>query len=148
VTMSLMPSERLCLKRTRHKLIQTMDVATILPALRAANHFTVDEEQKIMSDPRRRDRVALFLDMVAQKGTETFKAFSNVLADQSPHLYLTMSEWDQEDTFDSGPQGSSSTSLPSSDSSKQGKRRYQTSPAVCNRAVGDRSPVTLYTSLT
>lgn len=108
MSMPLMPSERLCLKRTRHKLIQTMDVATILPPLRAANHFTVQEEQTIMADPRRRDRVALFLDMVAQKGTETFKAFSNVLADQSPHLYLTMSEWDKEDSFDSGPSGMSS----------------------------------------
>ena len=107
MSMPLMPSERLCLKRTRHKLIQTMDVATILPPLRAANHFTVQEEQTIMADPRRRDRVAMFLDMVAQKGTETFKAFSNVLADQSPHLYLTMSEWDKEDSFDSGPSGKS-----------------------------------------
>jgi len=79
-----------------------MDVTTILPALRAAKYFTVEEEQTILADPRRRDRVALFLDMVAKKGTETFKAFSNVLADQSPHLYLTMSEWDKEDHFDSG----------------------------------------------
>jgi len=111
MSMPLMPSERLCLKRTRHKLIQTMDVATILPPLRAAGHFSVDEEQTVMADPRRRDRVALFLDMVAQKGTETFKAFSNVLADQSPHLYLIMSEWDKEDSFDSGPSGQSCESL-------------------------------------
>jgi len=102
MSMPLMPSERLCLKRTRHQLIQSLDVTTILPTLRARNYFTVDEEQNILADPRRRDRVALFLDMVAQKGTETFKAFSDVLADQSPHLYLVMSEWDKEDTFDSG----------------------------------------------
>lgn len=109
--MPLMPSERLCLKRTRQQLIQSLDVTTILPSLRAARYFTADEEQTILADPRRRDRVSLFLDMVAQKGTDTFKAFSDVLADQSPHLYLIMSEWDKEDTFDSGgPSGSSSTS--------------------------------------
>jgi len=97
----LMPSERLCLKRTRQQLIQTLDVTSILPPLRAAKYFTDEEEQMILNDPRRRDRVALFLDMVATKGTETFKAFSDVLADQSPHLFLIMSEWDKEDTFDS-----------------------------------------------
>jgi len=106
----LMPSERLCLKRTRQQLIQSMDVTTVLPALRAAGHFTVDEEQKILADPRRRDRVALFLDMIGQKGTETFKVFSNTLADQSPHLYLIMSEWDKEDNFDSGGPSGSGTS--------------------------------------
>lgn len=107
--MPLMPSERLCLKRTRHQLIQSLDVTTVLPSLRAAKYFTVEEEQEILSDPRRRDRVALFLDMIAKKGTDTFKAFSDVLADQSPHLYLTMSEWDKEDHFDSGgPSGSKS----------------------------------------
>jgi len=110
MSMPLMPSERLCLKRTRQQLIKEMDVTTVLPPLRAANHFSFDEEQTILADPRRRDRVALFLDMVAQKGSETFKAFSNVLADQSPHLYLVMAEWDQEDTFDSGgPSNSYST---------------------------------------
>jgi len=102
MSMPLMPSERLCLKRTRQQLIQSLDVTTILPPLRAGRHFTVEEEQTILADPRRRDRVALFLDMVAQKGTDAFKAFSNALADQSPHLYLIMSEWDKEDNFDSG----------------------------------------------
>jgi len=111
MSMPLMPSERLCLKRTRHQLIQSLDVTTVLPSLRAAKYFTVEEEQEILSDPRRRDRVALFLDMIAKKGTDTFKAFSDVLADQSPHLYLTMSEWDKEDHFDSGgPSGSKCTS--------------------------------------
>ena len=98
----LMPSERLCLKRTRQQLIQSLDVTTVLPSLRAAGFFTVQEEQTILADPRRRDRVALLLDMISQKGSETFKAFSNELADQSPHLYLIMSEWDKEDNFDSG----------------------------------------------
>ena len=97
----LMPSERLCLKRTRQQLIQSLDVTSVLPSLRAADHFTDEEVQMILADPRRRDRVALFLDMVIKKGTDTFKAFSDVLADQSPHLYLIMSEWDKEDSFDS-----------------------------------------------
>ena len=96
-----MPSERLCLKRTRQQLIQSLDVTTVLPSLRAANYFTDEEEQMILADPRRRDRVAIFLDMVTKKGSDTFKAFSDILADQSPHLYLIMSEWDKEDTFDS-----------------------------------------------
>jgi len=96
-----MPSERLCLKRTRQQLIQSLDVTTVLPPLRAANYFTDEEEQMILADPRRRDRVALFLDMVTKKGTDTFKAFSDILADQSPHLFLIMSEWDKEDSFDS-----------------------------------------------
>lgn len=104
-----MPSEQLCLKRTRQKLIQSMDVTTVLPSLRAGKHFTVEEEQTILADPRRRDRVALFLDLVAKKGTESFKAFSEVLADQSPHLFLIMSEWDQEDNFDSGGPSNSCT---------------------------------------
>ena len=106
-----MPSERLCLKRTRQHLIQSLDVTTILPRLCAGNYFSADEERTILADPRRRDRVAVFLDMVAAKGTEAFKAFSNALADESPHLFLVMSEWDKEDSFASSGHAGSSTSL-------------------------------------
>jgi antitoxin component of MazEF toxin-antitoxin module len=100
-TTQLMPSERICLKRTRPTLIQSLDVTTVLPRLRAANLFTADEERLILADPRRRERAVQFLAILEKKTSETFKAFCNELEEQSPHLYLVLSDWDKEDSLGS-----------------------------------------------
>jgi hypothetical protein len=93
----LMPSERICLKRTREQLVRQLDVTTVLPRLVGAKLFTREEEAQIMTDPRRRERVVMFIGMLEKKNSDTFKTFSNILADQNPHLYLVMSEWDKDD---------------------------------------------------
>ena len=85
------------MKKSREDLVRQLDVTTVLPRLRAANMFTDDEERRIMSDPRRRVRVSLFLDALEKKNSATFKAFCDVLSSHNPHLYLIVSEWDKDD---------------------------------------------------
>ena len=91
------PSEKLRLVKSRPALVRSLDVATVLPLLAGPNRFTPDDVARIMADTRRRERVILFLDTMEKKTSDTFQAFCDILEEQSPHLFLALSEWDADD---------------------------------------------------
>jgi len=88
--------------RARPELVRSLDVAQILPSLRRPDMFNQDDENKILSDPRRRERVIIFLNILEKKSPETYQAFCDVIGARFPHLFLLLSSWDDDD-YISGP---------------------------------------------
>jgi len=68
----------------------------ILPQLRSANLFTKKDEQIIMSDTRRRERVIRFLDLLEKKKTDVYEKFQDILGDVYPQLLLSLTDWEDE----------------------------------------------------
>jgi len=90
-------SDKERLVRARPELVRSLDVAQVLPQLKRPDMYTQDDENKILSDPRRRERVVLFLNILEKKSPETFQAFCDILSERFPHLFLLLSDWDDED---------------------------------------------------
>jgi len=68
----------------------------VLPLLKRPDMFNQDDETKILSDPRRRERMILFLNIMEKKSCETFQAFCEILEARFPHLFLLLSDWDED----------------------------------------------------
>jgi len=58
--------------------------------------YTAEDEKKILSDPRRRERMVLFLNIMERKSCETYQAFCEILEGRFPHLFLLLSDWDDD----------------------------------------------------
>lgn len=91
------PADKEKLVRSRPALVRSLDVPSVLPLLKKPGMFTSEDETKILADPRRRERVILFLNMLEKKSTETYEAFCEILEDHFPHLFLLLTEWDVDD---------------------------------------------------
>lgn len=82
--------------RCRPAMVRTMDVTHILGSMRQDNHFSEKDEELILHDSRRRERVIRFLDVLEKKKSEVYHSFLEVLGDLYPHLYLSLSDWEDE----------------------------------------------------
>jgi len=85
------------LVRARPDLVRSLDVLQVLPLLKRPEMYTKEDEAKILSDPRRRERMVLFLNLMEKKSCETFQAFCEILEARFPHLFLLLSDWDDDD---------------------------------------------------
>jgi hypothetical protein len=90
------PGDKERLIRARADLVRSLDVTHVLPLLKRSNMYTQDDEKKILSDPRRRERMILFLNIMEKKSDETFQAFCDILEERFPHLFLLLSDWDDD----------------------------------------------------
>lgn len=91
------PADKEKLVRSRPALVRSLDVPSVLPLLKKPGMFTSEDETKILADPRRRERVIMFLNVLERKSTETYEAFCEILEDHFPHLFLLLTEWDKDD---------------------------------------------------
>lgn len=91
------PADKEKLVRSRPALVRSLDVPSVLPLLKKPGMFTSEDETKILADPRRRERVIMFLNMLERKSSETYEAFCEILEDHFPHLFLLLTDWDQDD---------------------------------------------------
>jgi len=94
---NMTPEDKQRLVKARPELVRSLDVVNVLPLLTRAEMYTKKDVEKIMGDPRRRERVVLFLTMLESKSADTFHAFCDILESRFPHLFLLLSEWDQDD---------------------------------------------------
>jgi len=85
------------LVKARSDLVRSLDVLHVLPLLKRPEMYTKEDEKKIMSDPRRRERMVLFLTIMERKSCETYQAFCDILEARFPHLFLLLSDWDDDD---------------------------------------------------
>ncbi|ELU10124.1 hypothetical protein CAPTEDRAFT_187289 [Capitella teleta] len=75
-------------------------MAEVLPKLRVDNSFTKKDEEAIMSDPRRRERVIKFLDLMEKKKTEVYHRFLDIIENHFPHIFLMITDdWKEEDSI-------------------------------------------------
>ena len=58
-----------------------------------------EDERQIMTDPRRRERIMVFLTLLEHKSSETYEAFCEILEERFPHLFLLLSDWDDDDVM-------------------------------------------------
>jgi len=91
------PADKDRLVKAREELVRSLDVLQLLPLLKRPSMFNQEDETKIMSDPRRRERMILFLNIMEKKSCETFQAFCEILESRFPHLFLLLSDWDDDD---------------------------------------------------
>ena len=98
------PADKARLQKARAELVRSLDVDYMLPMLKKPDMYTQEDEQKIYSDPRRRERMMLFLSIMERKSPETFQAFCDILEERFPHLYLLLSDSDWADDG-AGPHG-------------------------------------------
>ena len=52
-----------------------------------------------MLDPRRRYRAEKLLEMVERRGALALEAFQEAIEENYPHLYVLISDWDNETEF-------------------------------------------------
>lgn len=90
------PQDKERLVKSRPQMVRSLDVTQILPPLRSANMFTKKDEQFILSDNRRRERVIRFLDLLEKKKTEVYEKFQEILGDVYPQLLLSLTDWEDE----------------------------------------------------
>lgn len=95
------PGDKERLVKARPALVRSLDITTVLPLIKKPGMFSDDDERKILSEPRRRERVVQFLDMMEKKTTDTYQAFCDILEELYPHLFLTLTDWDKDDQDDS-----------------------------------------------
>ena len=99
------PRDKERLVRSRPALMRSMDVVVILPALRQAGAFSDADEAAVMAPPQRRRRAVALLDIVEKKRSEEYAVFLEALSQHYPHLYLTLTDWDDEDDVGDGSTG-------------------------------------------
>jgi hypothetical protein len=90
------PVDKERLSKARPELIRSLDVLEVLPLIKRKDMYTKEDEAKILSDPRRRERVVLFLNILERKSCETFQAFCEILESRFPHLFLLLSDCDDD----------------------------------------------------
>jgi len=90
------PDDKVRMIKARPELVRTLDVIQLLPFLKRPGMFNQQEEAAILSDPRRRERIEIFLKMLEAKSDETYQLFCEVLAEKFPHLYLMLSDWEDD----------------------------------------------------
>jgi len=90
------PADKERLVKARSDLVRSLDVLHVLPLLKRPDMYTPEDEKKIMSDPRRRERMILFLTIMERKSCETYQAFCEILESRFPHLFLLLSDWDDD----------------------------------------------------
>jgi hypothetical protein len=93
------PADKERLVKARPDLVRSLDVQQVLPLLKRPEMYTQEDEAKIMSDPRRRERMMLFLTIMERKSCETYQAFCEILEARFPHLFLLLSDWDDDDSL-------------------------------------------------
>lgn len=94
------PKDKERLVRCRPAMIRSMDINLVLPELRADDSFSKKDEESISADPRRRERVIKFLDILEKKKTEVYKRFLDILEHHFPHIFLMLTDWDQDEGAD------------------------------------------------
>lgn len=91
------PEERKSLRRCKEDIIRTIDVNKVLDIMFHKGALSVEDEDKIINDPRRRQRIAVFLGLLEEKSSETFQVFVEALAEHYPHIYLKLTDWEEDD---------------------------------------------------
>lgn len=88
------------LKQHRERLLNELDVNTVLPYLVYAKVFSLGEYKEILGQDSNKKRAEIFLDHLSLKGPSAFCAFCSVLEEVCPHL-LTCFLLDGEGTVHS-----------------------------------------------
>ncbi|XP_069020980.1 apoptotic protease-activating factor 1 isoform X3 [Embiotoca jacksoni] len=98
--MALEERPRSCLLRFRHRLEQDMKPSYLMDHMISDGVMTVDEEEKIRTQPTRKDQAAALLELVLRKDNrayisfynalvkETYDDLANLLHDDLPHFSL------------------------------------------------------------
>ncbi|KAJ0069159.1 hypothetical protein NL108_003070 [Boleophthalmus pectinirostris] len=74
------------LKQNRQKILNELDVNTVLPYLVYEKVFSLGEYKEILSQDTRQKRTEMFLDCLSAKGPAAFCSFCSVLEEVHPHL--------------------------------------------------------------
>jgi len=90
------PRDKERLVKFRPALVRGLDVDRVLIPLRQEGLFTDKEEDAIMGDTRRREQVVSFLNILEKKKTETYQKFVEILEEEYPHLYLQLTDWEND----------------------------------------------------
>ncbi|XP_075886200.1 apoptotic protease-activating factor 1 isoform X3 [Nelusetta ayraudi] len=81
--MALEERARSCLLRFRHKLEEDIKPAYLMDHMISDGVLTVDEEEKIRTQPTRRDQAAALLELLLRKDNTTFISFYNSLVKET-----------------------------------------------------------------
>jgi len=84
------------LMKAKPDIVRSLEVTQVLPFLKRPGMFTAEDEATILADPRRREQIEIFIKLLETKSDETFQMFCEVLAEKFPHLYLMMSDWEDD----------------------------------------------------
>ena len=90
------PRDKEKLVKFRPALIRGLDVDRILIPLREEGLFTDMDEADIHRDTRRREQVVSFLNILEKKKTEVYQKFVEILEEEYPHLYLQLTDWEND----------------------------------------------------
>ncbi|XP_041650535.1 uncharacterized protein LOC121514478 [Cheilinus undulatus] len=74
------------LKQHRQKILNELDVNTVLPYLVYDKVFSLGEYKEILGHESRKKRTEIFLDRLSTKGPSAFCSFCSVLEEVCPHL--------------------------------------------------------------
>lgn len=94
------PRDKERLVKFRPSLVRGLDLDRVLPPLRADGSFSEKDEEAITGDPRRREQVVTLLNILEKKKTEVYQKFVEILEEEYPHLYLQLTDWENNDDIE------------------------------------------------